>query len=78
MGVDLEISVAFVLSRPTKKIIGGYKIVYDYANYLSNKGMHVCIYYDCRRIGNTHGIKSSYIKKLWGRHLINSSGWWML
>ena len=28
------------------KIMGGYKVVYQYCNYLVNKGYDVCIYYN--------------------------------
>lgn len=37
----------FILTEPTNKIVGGYKVVYTYANYLVEQGHDVNIYYNC-------------------------------
>lgn len=38
--------VVFVLPMPTLKIVGGYKMIYEYANYIEEKGKSVCIVYN--------------------------------
>lgn len=38
--------IAFVLPVPNAKIIGGYKIVYEYANYICGEGYDVTIIYN--------------------------------
>lgn len=48
--------IIFVLPAITKKIVGGYKMVYTYANYLSENGYAVCIFYDCNRGKNSKNI----------------------
>lgn len=37
--------INFFLTEPTYKIVGGYKMVYIYANYFANEGYEVKIYY---------------------------------
>ena len=41
-----EYDLMFVLPMPTMRIVGGYKMVYEYANYISKKGYKVCIMYN--------------------------------
>lgn len=48
--------INFVLPPPSLKIAGGYKVVYQYANYCSNKGMDVNIIYDCGKGRNSYRI----------------------
>lgn len=45
--------IAFVLPVPNMKIIGGYKVVYEYANYICEQG------YDVSLIYNSHDGKNS-------------------
>ena len=51
-----EYDVLFVLPMPTTKIVGGYKMVYEYANYLSRKGKKVCIVYNGYRGENSKNL----------------------
>lgn len=48
-----KMKVAFVLPPPMFKIAGGYKVVYQYANYLAEKGLDVTIFYDTRKGDNS-------------------------
>ena len=48
--------IAFILPMPTIKIVGGYKKVYEYANYLSLKGNKVTIFYNSNRGKNSKRI----------------------
>lgn len=45
-------SITFVIPADRNIPIGGYKIVYEYANRLSSRGWQVIIGYDCRLIGS--------------------------
>lgn len=40
------VKIAFALPVPNMKIIGGYKVVYEYANYLVEQGFDVAIVYN--------------------------------
>ncbi len=40
-----KFKVTFILTDPTMKIVGGYKMVYIYSNYLTQVGCDVCILY---------------------------------
>lgn len=51
-----NLKIGFILPMPTKKIVGGYKVVYEYANYLSSKGHKVSIIYDSHRGKNSKGL----------------------
>ncbi|OMD98682.1 hypothetical protein BSK54_22025 [Paenibacillus odorifer] len=46
--------ISFVLPPPSLKIAGGYKVVYQYANYCANNGMEVKIIYDCGKGRNSY------------------------
>lgn len=48
--------VAFVMPKPPQKVNGGYRIVYQYANYLSRRGHEITIYYTTNRGANGKGI----------------------
>ena len=48
--------INFYLPQVYMGIAGGYKVVYQYANYLVNNGHDVCIYYDLKDGRNSHHI----------------------
>lgn len=48
--------IGFILPMPTTKIVGGYKVVYEYANYLSKNGNDVTIFYDCQKGANSKSL----------------------
>lgn len=50
------IRVNFVLPPALKKAAGGYKVVYQYANALAERGIDVCIYYNSRKGENSKHI----------------------
>lgn len=52
-------NINFILPPPSAKIAGGYKIVYQYANYCSINGMDVNIIYDCGTGKNPYRIPPS-------------------
>ncbi|WP_050638541.1 glycosyltransferase family 4 protein [Candidatus Stoquefichus sp. SB1] len=53
--------IVFVLPMPTNKIVGGYKMVYEYSNYLVNKGLTVCLIYNGCNGKNSKGIPKPII-----------------
>lgn len=67
--------IAFVLPRPTQKIVGGFKVVYDYARYLSQHETDVTIIYDCHEIGTRFSIRSNFVKLAWGKYLYKKAEW---
>ncbi|KRM29063.1 glycosyltransferase family 4 protein [Limosilactobacillus panis] len=48
--------IAFLLPMPTTKIVGGYKVVYEYANYLAAQNNDVSIFFDSNRGKNSKGL----------------------
>lgn len=59
--------VSFILPMPTFKIVGGYKMVYEYSNYLAEHGIKVCIIYNCNNGVNSKNIPQGiamFIRKM--------------
>lgn len=52
------VKIAFVLPVPNSKIIGGYKVIYEYANYIVNAGYDVTIIYNAHK-----GENSKYLPR---------------
>lgn len=48
--------INFYLPQAYRGIAGGYKVIYQYSNYLVNQGHDVCIYYDLKDGRNSHHI----------------------
>ena len=48
--------IIFILPPDKNLSIGGYKVVYEYANRLSERGWTVNIGYDCRRTGKRYNL----------------------
>lgn len=48
--------IAFVLPMPTTKVVGGYKVVYEYANYLVSHNNQVTIFYNSNRGKNSENL----------------------
>lgn len=53
--------IAFLLPMPTTKIVGGYKVVYEYANYLANRGNEVSIFYNSDKGLNSKGLPKKLV-----------------
>jgi glycosyltransferase involved in cell wall biosynthesis len=53
------VRVAFALPVPNSKIIGGYKVVYEYANYLAGQGIDVTIFYNAHNGDNSKHLPRS-------------------
>ena len=58
-----EKSITFILPSPKKSPVGGYKIVYEYANRLVQRGWNVSIGYYCCNVAEKYPIPNK-IKKL--------------
>ena len=50
------VKVAVALPVPNQKIIGGYKVVYEYTNYLAENGLDVSIIYNSHDGENAKGL----------------------
>lgn len=48
--------IAFILPVPNNKIIGGYKVIYEYSNFLSKNGFEVTLFYNAHRGYNSKNI----------------------
>lgn len=48
--------INFYLPQVYLGVAGGYKVVYQYSNYLASKGHNVCIYYDLNDGINNHKL----------------------
>lgn len=71
-------NITFVLPRPATRIVGGFKVVYEYANYLVKNGYDISIVYDCHEIGTRFSLNNNLIKRLWGRILYKQAKWFDL
>lgn len=63
--------IIFVLPMPTTKIVGGYKMVYEYANYISQCGYSVCIVYNAVKGRNSRNLPRLFvyiIRKIIGKY----------
>lgn len=56
-----KLKIGFILPMPTKKIVGGYKVVYEYANYLAKKGHNVSIIYDSHKGKNSRHLPPLFV-----------------
>ncbi len=70
--------INFVLPRPAVKIVGGFRIVYEYANHLAECGHDVIITYDCSEIGTRFHLKFRNIKRVLGVLLFKKAKWFSL
>lgn len=52
----MKLKVTFVLPGPGNTPCGGYKIVYEYANFLAENDYDVSIGFDCRNIGKVRKL----------------------
>lgn len=48
--------IGFVLPMPTTKIVGGYKVVYQYANYIAANGNDVTIFFNSDKGNNSRNL----------------------
>lgn len=67
--------IAFVLPMPTMKIVGGYKVVYEYANFLVTSGNEVTLFYDSREGKNSRNIPR-YIAYLMRNYICKKEPRW--
>lgn len=70
MKIVMKKRITFVLNMPTLKIVGGYKMVYEYASYLASKDYAVTIVYNAMNGNNSMKLprKLVYvIRKLLGK-----------
>ena len=55
------VKIAFALPVPNSKIIGGYKVVYEYANYMASKGCNVTLFYNAHNGENSKHLPRSIV-----------------
>ena len=58
------VKVAIALPVPNQKIIGGYKVAYEYANYLAENGLDVSIIYNAHDGENAKGLPKLVVRIL--------------
>lgn len=68
--------ICFILSAATKNISGGYKIVYEYANRLINRGHSVTIFYNCNADKIRFGNKLQLITFIYRKFLVYKEPTW--
>lgn len=71
-------NINFILNMPAKQPVGGYKIVYEYANRLTIKGHKVNIIYDCRNSLKKYKIGSRLKLFIWKLFLKTKSPWFQI
>ncbi|MDD5889892.1 MAG: glycosyltransferase family 4 protein [Ruminococcus sp.] len=57
-------NITFTLPQPGNNPIGGYKIIYEYANRFSDLGHKVTIVYDCNRLFYKDKLKAERLLKI--------------
>lgn len=62
--------IVFVLPSYSKNPVGGFKIVFEYANRFVQHGIDVTIVFDCKNVGMNHKLCPSIIKKLYSYFLV--------
>lgn len=67
MNRGIAVKINFVLPGPMKGAAGGYKMVYEYANRLTELGHEVMITFDCSFDWNRHKTTPFLVKWLWYR-----------
>lgn len=60
--------IGFVLPMPTTKIVGGYKVVYQYANYIAANGNDVTIFFNSDKGNNSRNLPKLLVH--WMRNII--------
>lgn len=55
------VKIAFALPVPNSKIIGGYKVVYEYANYIAKKNCDVTILYNAHQGDNSQKLPRWFV-----------------
>lgn len=60
--------IGFVLPMPTTKIVGGYKVVYQYANYIAANGNDVTIFFNSDKGNNSRNLPK--LPVYWMRNII--------
>ena len=60
--------IGFVLPMPTTKIVGGYKVIYQYANYIAANGNDVTIFFNSDKGNNSRNLPKLLVH--WMRNII--------
>lgn len=60
--------IGFYLPSSARIVTGGFKVLFDYADYLSGKGHEVVLYYDLSFSFKNHNINNLLIKKIYGKY----------
>ncbi len=68
--------IAFVLPNATNRAMGGYKVVYQYANYMAERGHAVAILYDDTRMVKGHGPLLEPALRLQARYYLRTEPRW--
>lgn len=56
--------ISFIMNEPLRRACGGYKIIFQYANYLIKKNNEVTIYFRCRKDSLYSNYKLPFFIKL--------------
>ena len=73
-----KMKINFFLPGLARGIIGGYKIVYQYSNYLAKKGHDICIYYTIKNGENKKHIPKNVVYILKKMQIIGYPKWFNL
>ena len=73
-----KMKIGFVLPMPTTKIVGGYKVVYEYANYLAQKGHDVTIFYNSDKGRNSRSLPPFLVYSLRQLICLKEPSWFRL
>ncbi len=68
--------VAFILPNTTNRAIGGYKVIYQYANYVKKSGHSVSIIYDEEQMLRGHSVVLSPVIKTRARFFLLTEPKW--
>lgn len=74
--VNMATKVGFVLTRMQKTPVGGYKVVYQYANYLAVCGYDVTIYYESSDVGESFTRLPRMAKRMVAKQWVKEGPMW--
>lgn len=68
--------IAFILPNTTNRAMGGYKVVYQYANYMAVHGNNVTIIYDNEQMVNGHHVIFTPALKMRANYYLQTEPKW--
>jgi len=60
--------IGFYLPSSARVVTGGFKVLFEYADYLAGEGHEIVLYYDLSFSFKNHNINNIFLKKIYGKY----------